>query len=122
MAENSKPEEYARAVAGTLIITPTRELAVQIANEARLLTSGHPGGFGVHLFVGGDSKRESLRKWETSRKDFVVATPGRLKDLLQTVRSVSTAMSACETVSLRFRPRLSCLARVSFGSSVPRCL
>ena len=101
LAENSSPQEYARSVAGTLIITPTRELAVQIANEARLLTQGHPGGFGVHLFVGGDSKRESLRKWDAQRKDFIVATPGRLKDLLQTVRSVSTAMSALETVSTR---------------------
>lgn len=101
LAENNNPQEYARTVAGTLIITPTRELAVQIANEARLLTSGHPGGFGVHLFVGGDSKRDSLRKWDSGRKDFIVATPGRLKDMLQTVRSVSTAMSALETVSPR---------------------
>jgi ATP-dependent RNA helicase MSS116 len=121
LAENNNPQEYARTVAGTLIITPTRELAVQIANEARLLTSGHPGGFGVHLFVGGDSKRDSLRKWDSQRKDFVVATPGRLKDMLQSVRSVSTAMSALETVSPRSIASFLFLCRARRRRSLSRC-
>ena len=58
----------------------TRELATQIANEALRLTSHHDG-FEVELLVGGESRRGQLRSWK-GRKDLVVATPGRLRDLI----------------------------------------
>ncbi len=63
-----------------LIITPTRELAVQIKNEFR--------GFarGISLFctltIGGVSTYQ--QKYELRRNPhFVVGTPGRIKDLVQ---------------------------------------
>ncbi|KAG8692607.1 hypothetical protein FRC08_009670, partial [Ceratobasidium sp. 394] len=73
---------FTRTDAGTLIISPTRELATQIANEALKLTHHHDE-FEVRLFVGGNSKREQMRGWMKGRRDIVVATPGRLRDLLQ---------------------------------------
>ncbi|KAG8744952.1 hypothetical protein FRC10_009187 [Ceratobasidium sp. 414] len=73
---------FTRTDAGTLIITPTRELATQIANEVLKLTHHHDD-FEVRLFVGGNSKREQMRGWMKGRRDIVVATPGRLRDLLQ---------------------------------------
>lgn len=66
---------------GTVIISPTRELATQIANEALKVCTWHKD-FNVHLFVGGESRQQQLRNWRKGRKDIVVATPGRLEDLM----------------------------------------
>ncbi|CED83589.1 ATP-dependent RNA helicase pitchoune [Phaffia rhodozyma] len=90
---------------GTLIISPTRELAVQIANEAKAITSRFPATsrsdkWGVHLFVGGTSKAQQLRDWKSNRKDFIVATPGRLKDFLESVRDLPPALEKVQTVIL----------------------
>lgn len=73
-----------RSHVGTLVISPTRELATQIANEAlKLLTWQKENQ--VQLLVGGESRMGQLRNWGSirrGRKDVVVATPGRLRDLL----------------------------------------
>ncbi|KAG0192042.1 hypothetical protein DFQ28_010313 [Apophysomyces sp. BC1034] len=66
-----------------LIISPTRELANQIAKEADKLLSFYPCK--VHCLVGGDSKRRQIMQMERSRCDIVVATPGRLNDMLSSV-------------------------------------
>ncbi|KAI0040350.1 DEAD-domain-containing protein [Auriscalpium vulgare] len=73
---------FAKNQVGTLIISPTRELATQIANEAIKLTHWHKD-FEVRLFFGGASKREQMRDWQRGRRDIVVATPGRLRDVLE---------------------------------------
>ncbi|KAF8734920.1 DEAD protein, partial [Rhizoctonia solani] len=87
MYENRAVRAFTRTDAGALIISPTRELATQIANEALKLTHHHEG-FEVRLFVGGNSKREQMRGWLRGRRDIVVATPGRLRDLLQSEPSI----------------------------------
>ncbi|KZP03070.1 DEAD-domain-containing protein, partial [Athelia psychrophila] len=83
---------YAREAVGTLIISPTRELATQIANEALRLTHHH-AGFEVRLFVGGSSKRMQMRDWMKGRRDIVVATPGRLRDLLTSEPEIVRGLS-----------------------------
>ncbi|TFK39240.1 P-loop containing nucleoside triphosphate hydrolase protein [Crucibulum laeve] len=80
LAEQAKAT-FARQTVGTLVISPTRELANQIVTEAIKLTS-HLKGFEVQLLVGGESKSNQLRQWSRARHDIVVATPGRLRDLL----------------------------------------
>ncbi len=64
----------------TIIIVPTRELAFQIEKEFREFTNG------MHLFsmlcIGGTSVRDQLRKAKMNN-DFVIGTPGRIKDLVQ---------------------------------------
>lgn len=62
----------------TLIMAPTRELAIQIQDEFRKLASGL-GLYSV-LCVGGQSmykQKEGLRR----NPEFIIGTPGRLKDL-----------------------------------------
>ncbi|KAI9225893.1 MAG: P-loop containing nucleoside triphosphate hydrolase protein, partial [Piptocephalis tieghemiana] len=63
-----------------LIISPTRELAKQIAVEATKLTRGLR--WGVGCFVGGENRRRNLFQLREQRNNIVVATPGRLRDLL----------------------------------------
>lgn len=92
---------FARETVGTLIISPTRELAAQIANEALRLVS-HLDGFQVQLFVGGESKRQQMRDWMRGRRDIVVTTPGRLRDLLDSEMEVARAISKTQLVSLKF--------------------
>lgn len=72
---------YSKTRVGTLILTPTREEATTIANEAILL-SRNQLSMEVRLIVGGLSKKAQLRDWMKDRRDIVVATPGRLRDLL----------------------------------------
>ncbi|KIM78205.1 hypothetical protein PILCRDRAFT_824683 [Piloderma croceum F 1598] len=83
---------FTREHVGTLILSPTRELATQIANEALRLTHYHKD-FEVRLFVGGSSKRLQMRDWMKGRRDIVVATPGRLRDLLHSEPEVARGIS-----------------------------
>jgi ATP-dependent RNA helicase RhlB len=64
----------------TLIVSPTRELAVQIEGEARLL--GRNLGFTIGCFYGGvgyEQQQAVLRKGA----DILIGTPGRLLDLAE---------------------------------------
>lgn len=63
-----------------IIISPTRELAEQIAVEARKVTQGT--GVIVQTAVGGTQKREGLRRIREQGCHILVGTPGRLEDLL----------------------------------------
>jgi superfamily II DNA/RNA helicase len=63
-----------------LIVVPTRELAVQIEDEFRLFAAGLP--LRSALVVGGASiakQQQALQR----RPQFVMATPGRLRDLTE---------------------------------------
>ena len=72
---------------GVFVISPTRELATQIAASALNLSVHHAErggrGFGVQLLVGGESRTRQMKGWVEGRKDVVVGTPGRLRDLLE---------------------------------------
>ncbi|KAF4602352.1 hypothetical protein EYR40_005557 [Pleurotus pulmonarius] len=83
---------FVRQHAGALIISPTRELATHIADEAVKLTQYHPG-LEVRLFVGGMSKRQQMREWMRDRRDIIVGTPGRLRDVLQSEPEVARGLA-----------------------------
>lgn len=63
-----------------IVLSPTRELAEQIAVEAKNLA--RHTGIVVQTAVGGTSKRQMLRKTQREGCHLLVATPGRLYDLL----------------------------------------
>lgn len=65
---------------GCVIVVPTRELALQITDEAQRLLK--PLGWGVQYLVGGESKSRQLDGMLKEAAGFVVATPGRLQDML----------------------------------------
>ena len=69
----SSPPETPRA----LIVAPTRELAVQISNDAEGL--GHHAGIRTHVVFGGLDYRKQREILERGT-DLLVGTPGRLID------------------------------------------
>ncbi|MFN8546244.1 MAG: DEAD/DEAH box helicase [Candidatus Binatia bacterium] len=60
-----------------LIIAPTRELVVQIAEDARLLGQGTP--FKIHAVFGGIDYKKQRQELEAG-VDVLIGTPGRLID------------------------------------------
>lgn len=67
-----------RAGISTLILTPTRELAIQIQKEAEALLQRFPQ-YKVAIAIGGTNKTSEFRKIAEGC-DILVATPGRLID------------------------------------------
>ncbi|EMC91626.1 hypothetical protein BAUCODRAFT_143167 [Baudoinia panamericana UAMH 10762] len=67
---------------GILIISPTRELALQIAKECDALTSQLPRRLECHTAFGGTSKDRHLKEFLNGKPSVLVATPGRLNDYL----------------------------------------
>ncbi|KAI8885005.1 DEAD-domain-containing protein [Backusella circina FSU 941] len=114
-----KDMENLRHFEGTsiLVISPTRELANQIADEAEKLTAFYP--FKVHCMVGGDSKRRQVTKLERSRADIVVATPGRLNDMLS---SVPRFKKMCENLKVLVLDEADQLLDMGFKQELQRIL
>ncbi|KAG0266954.1 hypothetical protein DFQ27_009312 [Actinomortierella ambigua] len=81
-----------------LIVSPTRELAQQIADEAKKLCSTHR--FNVHCLVGGESKRMQIRNLNTKRIDLVVGTPGRLNDMIESVKEFRDSLQGTKVLIL----------------------
>lgn len=81
---------------GIIIITPTRELALQIFGVAKDLMAHHSQTFGV--VMGGANQKAEMDKLNKG-VNLLVATPGRLLDHLQvrTGRSdrLSSALPVC---------------------------
>ncbi|ODQ45039.1 hypothetical protein PICMEDRAFT_17539 [Pichia membranifaciens NRRL Y-2026] len=65
---------------GAIVITPTRELALQIFGVARELMANHSQTLGI--VIGGANRRQEAEKL-TKGVNLLIATPGRLLDHLQ---------------------------------------
>lgn len=90
--ELANRKRYSKARASdirAIIISPTRELAEQIAVEAEKLCRNTD--LVVQVAVGGNSKRQMLLKTQRQGCHLLVATPGRLQDLLTDQYSGVTA-------------------------------
>lgn len=66
--------------AKVIVIVPTRELALQIEMELRAFVRGM--GISSVSCIGGANIREQMRALR-SRYNFIIGTPGRLKDLME---------------------------------------
>lgn len=65
-----------------LILSPTRELAAQISQEAERLVAQHGPEITSQVIFGGSSRRDDIQRFEKQLPTVLVATPGRLKDHL----------------------------------------
>lgn len=68
---------------GVIIISPTRELALQIFGVAKELFANHSQTFGI--IMGGANRRAEAEKLQKG-VNLIVATPGRLLDHLQNTK------------------------------------
>ncbi|CAM9713132.1 unnamed protein product, partial [Chrysoparadoxa australica] len=66
---------------GAIIVSPTRELASQIFTVLKRF-EGYVDGISSLLLVGGTSVAESIQEFKDSGGGVIVATPGRLEDIL----------------------------------------
>jgi len=75
-------DHVAKTTLPFVIMTPTRELAIQIARNAEFLGQFHRG-LTVHHVIGGTNVDSDRRKLATGRRcDILVCTPGRVNDLM----------------------------------------
>jgi superfamily II DNA/RNA helicase len=70
---------------GIIIVSPTRELALQIFSVAKDLMAHHSQTFGI--VMGGANRRAEVEKL-VKGVNLVVATPGRLLDHLEVCTSI----------------------------------
>lgn len=71
-----------RGQVSVLILSPTRELALQIAAEADQLVSKLKRPVEIHTAFGGTKRAQHYQKFAEGDPKILVATPGRLKDYL----------------------------------------
>ncbi|KAL4921705.1 P-loop containing nucleoside triphosphate hydrolase protein [Aspergillus aurantiobrunneus] len=71
-----------RGQVAVLIITPTRELAQQIAQSCDQLTSQLAKPLECHIAVGGTARAHAHSRFMKGAPSILVATPGRLQDYL----------------------------------------
>lgn len=90
---------------GVVILTPTRELALQIYGVAKDLMENHSQTYGI--LMGGANRKAEADKL-TKGVNLIVATPGRLLDHLR-VRCSTVVMIAFRSDFPTFRrtPRVS---------------
>ena len=63
-----------------VITAPTRELAWQIFEMAKVMEEVKPG-LDVRVFVGGKDRNKDIEQLEKSQPHIAIGTPGRIKDL-----------------------------------------
>jgi ATP-dependent RNA helicase MSS116 len=77
---SSKP--VPRGQVAILVMSPTRELALQIAAECNQVTAKLVPRVECHTAFGGTSRASNLKKFINGNPTVLVATPGRLNDIL----------------------------------------
>ncbi|KAJ8261458.1 hypothetical protein COCON_G00171810 [Conger conger] len=67
---------------GALVVTPTRELALQISEVIGLFIQRFPQ-FRQILLIGGSNPIDDVEKFKTLGANIVIGTPGRLEDMFR---------------------------------------
>ncbi|CAH00984.1 ATP-dependent RNA helicase [Kluyveromyces lactis] len=70
-----------------VIVTPTRDLAIQIASEVKKLQQCNPSlkSYRSLTLIGGTNLDKSLKDLHTLNPNIIVGTPGRINDILDRV-------------------------------------
>ncbi|XP_028741611.1 ATP-dependent RNA helicase DDX55 isoform X2 [Peromyscus leucopus] len=77
-----KNKDVAAEAVGAIIITPTRELAIQIDEVLTHFTKHFPQ-FSQILWIGGRNPGEDVERFKQHGGNIIVATPGRLEDMFR---------------------------------------
>nr|XP_015851640.1 ATP-dependent RNA helicase DDX55 isoform X2 [Peromyscus maniculatus bairdii] len=77
-----REEKLKKSQVGAIIITPTRELAIQIDEVLTHFTKHFPQ-FSQILWIGGRNPGEDVERFKQHGGNIIVATPGRLEDMFR---------------------------------------
>lgn len=77
-----REEKLKKMQVGALVITPTRELALQISEVMETFIQKFPEFTQITL-IGGSNPIEDVEKFKDQGANIVVATPGRLEDMFR---------------------------------------
>ncbi|XP_034048188.1 ATP-dependent RNA helicase DDX55 [Thalassophryne amazonica] len=77
-----REEKLKKMQVGALVITPTRELALQISEVMEQFIQTFPQ-FTQILLIGGSNPIEDVEKFKFHGANIVIATPGRLEDMFR---------------------------------------
>lgn len=80
--QNTLQDAPRKGQVSILVMSPTRELALQIAAEASRLVSRLRSPLQIHTAFGGTAKASNLSRFRNGDPKILVATPGRLNDYL----------------------------------------
>lgn len=89
-----------------VILTPTRELGVQLHEQFLAVGQGSRMGLKCALVLGGTDIIKQANELTTQRPHIVVATPGRLVDLLSNGSGLDWGLERCKFVVLDEADRL----------------
>ncbi|KAI9298166.1 DEAD-domain-containing protein [Neoconidiobolus thromboides FSU 785] len=99
MLRTLSPEETSKGKqVSVLILVPTRELVLQISQNAKKLLKGLP--FHLLSFIGGTSRVGDLSRVSNKRVDIIVATPGRIVDIISSSRVFRTQLQQLKLIVL----------------------
>ncbi|PWN19226.1 DEAD-domain-containing protein, partial [Microstroma glucosiphilum] len=90
----------------SLILTPTRELALQLYEQFLALAQGARMGIKISLVLGGMDMMKQATELAHGRPHIVVATPGRLWDLLRSGGQQEWGLDRCKFLVLDEADRL----------------
>ncbi|GAA6013530.1 hypothetical protein JCM11491_006111 [Sporobolomyces phaffii] len=97
------PQQPQRGQISVLILSPTRELAIQIQDSANVLLAGTP--YSCDHVVGGTNMKSEINRLNKQQTDILVATPGRLQDHLEN-SNLKAKMSSLRVLILDEADRL----------------
>ncbi|KAK6183761.1 hypothetical protein SNE40_006366 [Patella caerulea] len=93
---------------GGIILTPTRELAIQIDEVLKHFLK-HVNQFQSVLFIGGSDVNADIENFKTNGCNIIIATPGRMEDMFQRKQdgyNLSASVKALEVLVLDEADRL----------------
>ncbi|XP_075033390.1 ATP-dependent RNA helicase DDX55 [Mixophyes fleayi] len=102
---------------GAIIITPTRELAIQI-NEVLSYFTKHFPQFSQILLIGGSNPVDDVKKFKEHGGNIIVATPGRLEDMFRRQADGLDLVSCVKTLDVLILDEADRLLDLGFEASI----
>jgi superfamily II DNA/RNA helicase len=88
-----------------LVLCPTRELANQVASEAKKLLKYHPS-VGAQVVIGGTRLSSEQRNMQANPCQILIATPGRMKDHIENTTGFRPRLNGVKVLVLDEADRL----------------
>ncbi|KAE8635041.1 hypothetical protein XENTR_v10002496 [Xenopus tropicalis] len=112
-----REEKLKKNQVGAIIITPTRELAVQIDEVLSYFTKHFPQ-FSQILLIGGSNPVDDVMKFKEHGGNIIVATPGRLEDMFRRQADGLDLVSYVKTLDVLILDEADRLLDMGFEASI----